>query len=109
MPKSNGDSPETPPVSSNVEIDHRINPIVDRNAHPPVGPLEGVGMESLIVSDAFLALPTIEFCHNRAHGTEIERRADIIHTLPPVFDAIPPGLHDLAMDKAISTSGWEEG
>ena len=95
MPGSNKGLPEALPLPSNVEIYHRINPVVNRNAHPFVGPFEGVGVECIIISGAFLALPAEELCHNCAHRAIIERGANIVHTLPPVVDAIPPGLHDL--------------
>jgi len=93
--KPNEGSPETLPIPGNAEIDHRVNLVVDRNTHPPVCPLESVSVKSLIISCTFLALPAIDLCHNIADGTVIERRANIIHTLPPVLDTVPPGLHDL--------------
>ena len=95
VPKLNENLPETLPLSSNAEINHRIDPVVDRNAHPLVGPLERVGVEGLIISNAFLALPAIDLCHKCTHGAVIERRPDIIHTLPPIIDRVPSGLHNL--------------
>lgn len=95
MAHSNEDLPEALPLSGNVEIDHRINPVVNGNTHPSVGPFEGVGVKCLIVSGTFLALPAKEPCHDRAHRAVIERGANIVHTLTPVFNAVPPGLHDL--------------
>jgi hypothetical protein len=57
VPRSNRDLPEALSLSSNVEVDHRINPVVNRNTHPFIGPFEGVGVKCCVVSDAFLALP----------------------------------------------------
>ena len=94
-PDSKRNLPETLPLSSNAEINHRIDPVVDRNAHPLVSPLERVGVEGLIISNAFLALPAIDLCHKCTHGAVIERSADIVHTLPPIIDRVPPGLHNL--------------
>ena len=96
---ANKDSPETLSLSSNGEIEHRINPIVDRNAHPLVGPLECVRVETIVISGAFLALPAIDHCHDCAHWGVIERRANVVHTLPLVLDAVPPSLHDLVTRK----------
>ena len=95
MPHSNKDLPEALPLSGNVEIDHRINPAVNRNTHPLVGPLEGVGVECFVVSGTFLALPAKELCHNCAQRAVIERRANVVHTLRLVADVVPPGLHNL--------------
>ena len=52
-------------------------------------------MEGFIISDTFLALPAIELRHKSAHGTIIERSANIVYTLPLVPDAVPPSLYDL--------------
>lgn len=94
-PELDEGSPETPPFPSHGEIEHRVNPIVDRNADPFVGPLKGVGMESLIIPGAFLTLPTVDLCQECAQGTVVEGRADKVHTLAAVLDAVAPGLHDL--------------
>ena len=69
-------------------------------------------MESLVISSAFLARPPIDLCNKCAHGAIIERRANIIHALPPVLDAIPPALYDLVTcrGKADDQDGWvDEG
>lgn len=95
MPGLKEDSPKALPFPSHGKIEHRGNPAVDRNADPLVGPFECVGMESLIVSDAFHTLPAVDLCQKCAHGTIIEGRADKVHTLAFVIDAVAPGLHDL--------------
>ena len=94
-PKPYEDSPETLLFPGNAEIDHCVDLVVDRNAHPLVCPFERVRVESLIISGTFLAPPAIDLRHDFAHGTIVERGANVIHTLPPVLDTIPPGLHDL--------------
>lgn len=52
-------------------------------------------MESLIISDAFHAMPTIDLCQDCAEGAVIERRANKVHTLSHVINAIAPSLHNL--------------
>lgn len=88
-------SPEAIPLPGHGEVKHCVDPVVNRNPDPLVGPLERVGMESLIISDAFRTLPAVDFRQKSAHGTVIEGGTDKVYTLALVLDAVAPGLHDL--------------